>query len=194
MFSTPALIASVLLAASALLFWLAAARHRAARHALAAAQADAAHLLSRTKADTDASLRSAQHDADNLRKEAVRETESLRREAIREADALRKEAALEVRERAHAATAEADSRARAAQAELSKLEQALTEKTRALADRLAQCDTLEQDLRLREKRLAVHEAGIATALTRAEGLVSERQRELQRVAGLAAEEARDMLL
>ena len=194
MLSTPGLIALALLAASAPLFWLALARYRAARHAFAAAQADAARLLSQTKLDADALRSGAERDAERLRTDAAREADSLRREAVRDADARRKEAALEARELAHAATAEADSRARAVQAELRKLEGGLADKTRALAERLAQCDSLEQDLRGREKRLVTQEAGIAAALARAEGLVADRQRELQRVAGFTAEEARDMLL
>ena len=171
------------IAGSVLLLWAAAGRRREAQQAFSNAQADAARLLTQTTADADA-----------LRKTAEREAEGLRREATRDGDSLRKEAELAAREKAHSVTTEADGRARAVQAELRTLEQALADKTRALADRLSHCDRLEQDLRGREKRLAAQESDATAALARAEQLVVERQRELQRVAGLTAEEARDLLM
>jgi ribonuclease Y len=125
---------------------------------------------------------------------AREELETLRRQAAREADTLRKEAALEARERAHELAAEADRHARERQQEIVGLEQSLADKTRALADRLASTDRLEQELRAREKLLAGHEQRAAAAAARVEQLAADRQRELQRVAGLSAEEARDLLL
>ena len=173
---TPGLTALLALAASAvasaLLIWTAAARRRAARQALDAAGAEAQRLLT----------------------QAEREAEGLRLQARREADSLRKEAVLEAREQAHAVATEAEQRARARQAEISALEATLGDKTRALADRLTQCDRLEQELRGREKQLATRESGIVSAMARSEQLVAERQRELQRVASLTAEEARELLL
>ena len=206
---TPGLAAILLLAASttggALLLWVALRRGRAAQAVFLATQADAAHLLTQIKADADAlrsraereaeALRdSATRDAELLRRDAARDADSVRKQAARDADSMRKEAELEARERAHRLTTEADGRARALQAELRNLEQGLADKTRALADRLGQCDHLEQDLRARERRLATQDTAITAALIRAEELVVDRQRELQRVAGLTADEARELLL
>ena len=150
---------------------------------LLSAQAETVRLLTQTKTDAELLRRAAERDAD-----------SMRRDAAREVEVLRKEAELAARERAHVLTTEADERARAVQAELRALEQGLADKTRALADRLAQCDHLEQGLRSREKSLAAQEAANNAAVARAEQLVGERQRELQRLAGLSADEARDLLL
>src|SRR5688500_5029707 len=80
--------------------------------------------------------RTAQHDITAARSEADR----LLKQAQREAETLRKEAQLEVREKAHAAMASADQRARERQLEIGTLEQALADKTRALADRLSSTD------------------------------------------------------
>ncbi|HVL67825.1 MAG TPA: ribonuclease Y [Vicinamibacterales bacterium] len=134
--------------------------------------------------------RSAQHAIETARAEAER----LLKQAQREADSVRKEAALEAREQAHALVEAAEQRARQRQQEISGLEQALADKTRALADRLAATDRLEQDLRARERQIAAREEAVAAAVTRSEQLVGERQRELQRVAGLTADEARELLL
>jgi ribonucrease Y len=134
--------------------------------------------------------RSAHHDMTAARAEAER----LLKQAQREADTLRKEAELEVREKAHAAMAAADQRARERQLEIGSLEQALADKTRALADRLSSTDKVEQELRARDRQIGAREESVAAAVKRAEQLVTDRQRELQRVAGLTADEARDLLL
>ena len=134
--------------------------------------------------------RSAQASLESARSEADR----ILRQAEREADTLRKEAALEAREQAHAAAAAAEQRARERHSEISTLEQALADKTRALADRLASTDKVEQELRARERQILGREESIAAAVKRAEQLLADRQRELQRVAGLTADEARELLL
>src|SRR4029453_19033340 len=117
------------------------------------------------------------------------ESDRLLRQAERDADSLRKEAALEAREKAHEIAADAERQARERRQEIVGLEQSLADKTRELADRLAATDRLEQELRGREKATAAHEERSAAAATRAEQLVADRQRELQRVAGLTADEA-----
>jgi ribonuclease Y len=122
------------------------------------------------------------------------EAERLRKQAERDAETLRKEAALEAREKAHDALAEADRLMRDRRSEIHGLEQALADKTRALADRLAVSDRVEQELRAKEKALGQQEQGAAAARATAEQLVAERQRELQRVASLTADEARELLL
>jgi ribonuclease Y len=134
--------------------------------------------------------RAALDAAESARAEADR----LVRQAERDAESTRKEAALEAREKAHELAAESERQARDRRQEIVGLEQVLADKTRALADRLAATDRLEQDLRGRDKALAAQEQKIATAAARTEQLVADRQRELQRVAGLSADEARDLLL
>jgi ribonuclease Y len=126
--------------------------------------------------------------------QARTEAERIVRQAERDAETTRKEATLEAREQAHVLAAETERKARERQQEILTLEQALADKTRALAERIATADRLEQDLRNREKALARQEESVAAAVRRAEQTVAERQRELQRVAGLTAEEARDLLL
>ena len=126
--------------------------------------------------------------------QARTESERIVRQAERDAESVRKEAALEAREKAHLLAAETDRTARDRQQEIVTLEQALADKTRALAERITTADRLEQDLRAREKAIAQHEKNAGLALARAEQVVAERQRELQRVAGLSADEAREILL
>src|SRR3954464_6305221 len=118
----------------------------------------------------------------------------LRQQAEREAESLKKEAQLEAREKTHALIADAEQKARERQQEIVSLEQALADRTRALADRIGSTERLDQELRGREEALVLHEQRAAAATTRIEQLAADRQRELQRVAGLTAEERRDLLL
>src|SRR3954471_23740601 len=118
----------------------------------------------------------------------------LRQQAEREAESLKKEAQLEAREKTHALIADAEQKARERQQEIVSLEQALADRTRAVADRLSSTEKLERDLRARDTALAALQTRSETAASRADQLLAERQRELQRVAGLSAEEARELLL
>jgi ribonuclease Y len=129
-----------------------------------------------------------------LLKQTEQNAQNILRQAERDAEALRKEAAIEARERAHEIASEAERETRERRQEMLAIEQALAEKTRAFADRLTATDRLEQDLRAREKTLAAREQTALAAEARAEQLVAERQRELQRVAGLSKDEALEMLL
>jgi ribonuclease Y len=122
------------------------------------------------------------------------EAARITQQAQRDAETLRKEAALEAREKAHEVVATMERQSSDRRQEISGLEQALADKTRALADRLAATDRLEKELRAREKELAAQQERVTAAAVRSEQLVSDRQRELQRVAGLTADEARELLL
>src|SRR3954463_11595998 len=118
----------------------------------------------------------------------------VRQQAERDAESLKKEAQLEAREKSHALLADADRQARLRQQEIVGLEQALADRTRALADRIASTEKLERELRARDAALAELQKRTEAAAVRSEQLLADRQRELQRVASLTAEEARELLL
>jgi ribonucrease Y len=118
----------------------------------------------------------------------------IRQQAEREADSLKKEAQLEAREKSHVLLADADRKARERQQEIVGLEQGLADRTRTLADRIAATEKSERELRARDAALVDLRQRTEAAATRAEQLLADRQRELQRIASLTAEEARDLLL
>jgi ribonuclease Y len=118
----------------------------------------------------------------------------LRQQAERDAESIKKEAHIEAREKTHAIMADAETKARARQQEIIGLEHGLAEKTRTLADRISASDRLERELRTRDGALAELQKRTEAAALRGEQLLADRQRELQRVAGLTADEARDLLL
>jgi ribonucrease Y len=132
--------------------------------------------------------------ADEIVARAEAQATQLQQQAQREAEGIRKEAQLEAREKSHDLLARAERQARDRRQEIAGLEQGLAEQTRALADRLAATDRLEQELRAREQSIAHQQQRATAAATRSEQVLVDRQRELQRVAGLTAEEARDLLL
>jgi ribonuclease Y len=132
--------------------------------------------------------------ADEILTRAEAQARQVQQQAQRDADGLRKEAQLEAREKSHELLAQAEGQARDRRQEILGLEQVLADKTRALADRLAATDKLEQELRARERAIVEQQERAGAATTRAEQLLADRQRELQRVAGLTADEARELLL
>ena len=118
----------------------------------------------------------------------------LREQAERAAETIRKEAQVDAREKAHVLMADAEERARARKLEIAALEQALADRTRTLADRLSATEALERDLRTRDTALADLQKRTEAAAARSEQLLLERHRELQRVAGLTADEARELVV
>jgi ribonucrease Y len=125
---------------------------------------------------------------------AEAESARLLREAEFEAAALRREAGLAAREQAQAALAEADAAVRQRRQELLAAEQALTEQRVGLAERQARAERLDHESRRREAQAAAYERACAEAVARAEQLAADRQRELERLSGLSADDARELLL
>jgi ribonuclease Y len=150
--------------------------------AVLAALAAAWWVVSRRKVATDTISR------------ATSEAERIIKQAERDSETVRKEAALEAREKAHTVAAESEAFTRLRREEITTLESALAEKTRILTERLTTCERVERELHAQAQVTSAHAAAAVAAQARADQLVAERQRELQRVAGLTADEAREFLL
>ncbi len=116
------------------------------------------------------------------------------KDAERDADTLKKEALLEAKERAHEMVVEAERQARERRQQMSAVEQTLTRREEKLTERLAGIEQREREARAQEQALVKREKSTAEAAARYETLVSEQHRELQRVAGLTGEEAKDVLM
>ena len=116
------------------------------------------------------------------------------RDAEREADAKHKEVLLAAKEKAHELLLQTDHQVRDRRQEISALEQQLTKNSQAIAERESAAQQVDAELRARERSVTEREQTAATTLSRCEQLITEHQRELQRVAGLTADEAKDILL
>ena len=89
---------------------------------------------------------------------------------------------------------EAERQARADRQQATALEQTLSRRESAAAERQAAIDRLEQELTSRDKALREREQITAAAVARYEQLVAQQKHELERVAGLTADEAKELLI
>jgi ribonuclease Y len=119
---------------------------------------------------------------------------TLLRDAEREAETGKKEALLEAKEKAHQIVMEADRLAEARRHQTTRLEQVLAKKEEKLTERLSGAEQHEKDLRAREQLIRDREKATSATSSRYEQLLAEQQQELQRVAGLTADEAKELLL
>jgi ribonuclease Y len=139
---------------------------------LAGQRRRAADLLDRARADADRLLHDARRDAESLKKEAL----------------------LEAKERAHELRLEAEAHIRERRDELAQLEASIARRDALAAEGRAQIEEQLRALRAREQVINERERATQATAARYDQLAAERQRELERVAGLTADEARDLLV
>jgi ribonuclease Y len=116
------------------------------------------------------------------------------KDAERDAETRRKETLLDAKEKAHEVLVEAERQARLDRQQSAALEQALARRDAALADRETAADRLEQELAARDRTVSAREKSSLEAAAKYERLVADQQRELERVAGLTGEEAKELLV
>ncbi|MCX6538553.1 MAG: ribonuclease Y [Acidobacteria bacterium] len=119
---------------------------------------------------------------------------SLVRDAGREAENKKKEALLEAKERTHELVVEAERQARERRQQLAGIEQTLNRREEKLTERATLLEHREKELRTQEQALQKRDKASTEAAAKYQALVADQQRELQRVAGLTADEARELLL
>jgi ribonuclease Y len=116
------------------------------------------------------------------------------KDAERDAESRKKEALLEAKEKAHELLVEAERQASQVRQASATLEQTLSRRDMALAERQNMIDRREKELLSREGSLTERERIAAAAGAKFERLVAQQQHELERVASLTAEEAKELLL
>jgi ribonuclease Y len=116
------------------------------------------------------------------------------RDAEREGDTRRKEALLDAKERAHELRLEAEQYVRDHRQQITALEQTLTRRESTLTEQLDKIQRADSDLSGRVAAVAERERSIEAAARKYDELVAHQQRELERVSGLTAESARDLLI
>ena len=125
---------------------------------------------------------------------AEEQAQRILQEAQREADAQRKEVVLAAKEEAHEVNRQAEEQMRARHTELAALEKQTDEQQRALGERETAIERDEGGLKGRDASLAKQEAKVADQMARYQELVADHTRELTRVSGMTADEAKDVLL
>jgi ribonuclease Y len=116
------------------------------------------------------------------------------KDAERDAETRKKEALLEAKEKAHDLLMDAEARARQERQQSATLEQALVRREAALDQRQSAIERLDKETAARASGLAERDKKSAASAARYEQLVVQQQRELERVAGLTADEAKEILL
>jgi ribonuclease Y len=116
------------------------------------------------------------------------------RAAERDAETRKKEAVLDAKEKAHELLMEAERQSHQQRQQAATLDQALARRETILVERQSSVERLEQELSARGRALAERESTAAAASSRFEQLVAIQQRELERVAGLTADEAKELLI
>jgi ribonucrease Y len=122
------------------------------------------------------------------------EAERLVRDAHRDAEALKKEALLEAKEKAHDLRVEAEKQIRERRDELATVEQSIARRDAGVTEQRAQLEEQMRALRAREQVINERDRATQATAARYDQLVIERQRELERVAGLTSDDARELLL
>ena len=118
----------------------------------------------------------------------------LAKDAERDAETRRKEALVDAKEKAQEILAEAERQARAERQQQVSVEQTQARRDAQLVERQAAIERLERDLHAREGAVGSREQQAAASAKKYEQLVSQQQHELERVASLTADEAKELLL
>jgi ribonucrease Y len=116
------------------------------------------------------------------------------KDAERDAETRKKEALLEAKEKVHELVVEAERQATQVRHATVTLEQTLTRRESALAERQGSIERLERELNVRDRNVADQEKTAAAGAAKYERLVAQQQHELERVASLTAEEAKELLI
>ena len=125
---------------------------------------------------------------------ATDQAQRVLREAERDADTRKKEIVLEAKEDAHELQRAAEEALRLRQAEIADHERSLADETRTLAARRSEVERLEDTVQRREAAVSEQGYEVTRQTEHYAQLVTEQQRELQRVSGMTADEAKDTLL
>jgi ribonucrease Y len=116
------------------------------------------------------------------------------KDAERDAEARKKEALLEAKEKTHDLLVDAERQSAQQRQQAATVEQTLARRETALAERQGTIERLEKDLAARDRASTEREKASAASAARYEQLVTTQQRELERVAGLTADEAKELLV
>ena len=116
------------------------------------------------------------------------------KDAERDAEGHKKEALLDAKEKAHEIVIEAERQSRRELQQNQALEQALVRREAQAAERQSSIERREKELDSRESAVAAREKHADSVQTKLDQLVTRQQRELERVASLTAEEAKELLI
>lgn len=125
---------------------------------------------------------------------AAREAASVLEEAKKEAEKIKKEAILQAKDELYRARLDFEAETRERRFELQNMERRLVQKEENLERKMSALDAREADLTELEKNLARKEEENLRKERELENLEGKYKEELERVAGMTSEEAKEMLI
>ncbi len=125
---------------------------------------------------------------------ARREAERIIREARREAESIKKEASLQARDQLYQSQRQFERETREKRNELQRMEARLAQKEENLEKRIGFLDKREGEILKREQDLARKEKEVEEKRAQYEELIEKEKRELERISGVSAEEAKATLM
>jgi ribonuclease Y len=127
-------------------------------------------------------------------KAAEKEAASILAESRQKAESLLKAAEVEVKETLFKMKSDFDHEVKENQAELKKREMRLVQKEEGLDRKLDQVEQRDQDLGRRDRAVQKREQHVEEQEQRVTALVDEQRQQLERISGLTAEQAKDLLI
>lgn len=125
---------------------------------------------------------------------AKQEAERLLKEARREAENIKREAKLQARDQLYQSQKEFERETREKRNEFQRIEARLAQKEENLEKRIEFLDRRESDLLKREQELSRREKEVEERKVEYQGLIEREKRELERISGISAEEAKATLI
>ncbi len=135
-----------------------------------------------------------QKSASHKIKAAEDEAGRILNDARRQAENLVKEARLEAKDRLFQMKSEFDAETRETRAELKTREQRLNQKEENLDRKSEQLEKREREYNRRERKLAKQEEKIRAREEEYERLIEEQKMQLEKISGLTADQAKELLL
>jgi len=115
-------------------------------------------------------------------------------EAEKDAEIKKKEAILEAKDEWYKAKANFERELQTKKNEFNKIEQKISDKERDLSRKLESLSSREKNLNEREKITSGREKGIAIRESELDRLITDQNVQLERISGMTAEEAKELLL
>jgi len=127
-------------------------------------------------------------------KAAERETSRILEDAKRRSETLIKEAQLEVKDRLFKMKSDFDADTKETRYELKNKEQRLIQKEENIDRKIDQFERRERDISRKEKKLGRREEEIERIKIKYNELIEEQKRQLEKISGLTAEQAKELLV
>ncbi|RLB13588.1 MAG: ribonuclease Y, partial [Deltaproteobacteria bacterium] len=127
-------------------------------------------------------------------KTAERETSRILDDAKRRSETLIKEAQLEVKDKLFKMKSDFDADTKETINELKKKDQRLIQKEENIDRKIDQFERRERDISRKEKNLGIREEEIERTKIKYNQLIEEQKRQLEKISGLTAEQAKELLV